>query len=108
MTPGYGLEMGCIAIKGMFSITQYGDVLPCPYMHIALGNIFDEPLKDIIDRGLSYKYFGEKIDICTIAQDREFFEKYLETKIYDKPIPVRVEEVFTEEDKTKRPFYLDL
>lgn len=108
LTPGYGIEMGCIAVKGMFSITQYGDVLPCPYMHIALGNIFDEPLKDIIDRGLSYKYFGEKIDICTIAQDREFFEKYLETKIYDKPIPVRVEDVFTEEDKTRKPFYEDL
>lgn len=108
LTPGYELEMGCIAVKGMFSVTQYGDVLPCPYMHIALGNIFEEPLQDIVKRGLSYRYFGEKVNLCTIAQDRHFFEKYLEPKIYDKPIPVWVEDVFSEADKTKKPFHTEL
>jgi Predicted Fe-S oxidoreductases len=104
LTPGYGLDMGCIAVKGMFSITQFGDVLPCPYMHIAVGNIFDESLKDIIERSLKYKYFGEHVSICTIAQDRSFFKKYLEKKIYDKPIPVKYSEVFTDEDLTVVPF----
>jgi len=52
LTPAYGLNMGCIAVKGMISVTQYGDVLPCPYIHISIGNIFNEPLKTIIQRGL--------------------------------------------------------
>lgn len=104
LTPGYGLEMGCIAVKGMFSITQHGEVLPCPYMHISIGNIFTEPLQKIIERGLSFKYFGEKIDTCTIAQDRDFFKNVLEKKIYGKALPVLCEDVFGEEDKTKVPF----
>lgn len=108
LTPGYGIDMGCIAVKGMFSVTQYGDVLPCPYMHISLGNIFSEPLADIVARGLSNRYFGEKVAICTIAQDRDFFTRIMEPKIYGKPIPVPFADVFTGEDATRRPFHLDL
>jgi MoaA/NifB/PqqE/SkfB family radical SAM enzyme len=105
LTPGYDISMGCIAVKGMFSVTQYGDVLPCPYMHISLGNIFTEPLADIVRRGLSYRYFGEKIDLCTIAQDRDFFTRYLEPKVYGKVLPVSARDVFTDEDRTRVPFH---
>lgn len=104
LTPGYGLEMGCIAVKGMFSITQYGDVLPCPYIHISIGNIFKEPLKDIIERGYGIKYFGEHVDVCTIAQDKDFICKYIEKCVYNHDLPVNCEEVFGEEARTKVPF----
>ncbi len=104
LTPAYGLNMGCIAVKGMFSVTQYGDVLPCPYIHISLGNVFEEPLKDIIQRGLNIKYFGEYVDTCTIAEDRNFINNYVVKKIYGKPLPVPCSEVFTDEDKTQKPF----
>ncbi len=104
LTPAYGLNMGCIAVKGMFSVTQYGDVLPCPYIHISIGNVFEEPLKDIIQRGLNIKFFGEHVNTCTIAEDRNFINNYLVKKVYGKPVPVPWYEVFTEEDKTKKPF----
>lgn len=104
LTPGYGLDMGCIAVKGMFSVTQYGDVLPCPYIHTSIGNVFEEPLKDIIQRGLDIKYFGEHIDTCLIAEDRDFIDKYVVGRIYNKPLPVPCSEVFTEEDKTIKRF----
>ena len=104
LTPAYGLNMGCIALKGMFSITQYGDVLPCPYIHTSIGNVFKEPLKDIIKRGQKIKYFGEHIDTCLIAEDRAFIKKYVEGRIYNKPLPVPCSEVFTEEDITRKPF----
>jgi len=104
LTPAYGLNMGCIAVKGMISITQYGDVMPCPYIHVSLGNFFEEPLKDIIERGLKIKYFGEHVDTCTIAEDRYFIDNYLEKKIYGKPLPVPYSEVFTDKDKTRKPF----
>ncbi len=104
LTPAYGLDIGCIAVKGMISVTQYGDVLPCPYTHTSIGNVFEEPLKDIIKRGLSIKYFGERIDTCFIAEDREFIQKYVVNRIYGKRLPVPCAEVFTDEDKTVKPF----
>ena len=104
LTPAYGLNMGCIAVKGMFSVTQYGDVQPCPYIHVSLGNVFDEPLKDIIERGLKIKYFGEHVDTCLIAEDRKFIKKYIAGRVYGKPVPVPCHEVFREEDITLRPF----
>jgi MoaA/NifB/PqqE/SkfB family radical SAM enzyme len=104
LTPAYGLNLGCIAVKGMVSVTQYGDVLPCPYIHISIGNVFKEPLKDIIQRGLKIKYFGEHVNTCLIAQDRDFINKYIVNKVYNKPLPVPCCEVFTDEDKTQKPF----
>lgn len=108
LTSAYGLNMGCIAVKGMISVTQYGDVLPCPYIHTSIGNVFKEPLKDIIQRGLDIKYFGEHVDTCLIAEDKDFIHNYVEQKIYNKPLPVPCDEVFTAEDKTQRPFQEDM
>ena len=104
LTTAYGLDMGCISVKGMISVTQYGDVLPCPYIHTSIGNVFEEPLKDIIQRGLDIKYFGEHVDTCLIAEDRAFIDKYIAGRIYNKPLPVPCSEVFTDEDKTLKPF----
>jgi MoaA/NifB/PqqE/SkfB family radical SAM enzyme len=98
LTPSYGLDLGCIAVKRMVSITKYGDVMPCPYIHTSLGNFFEESLKDIIERGLKIKYFGKYIDTCLIAEDREFINDYVAPKIYGKPLPVPYSEVFAEED----------
>lgn len=98
LTPSYGLNLGCIAVKRMVSITKYGDVMPCPYIHVSLGNFFEEPLKDIIERGMKIKYFGRYIDTCLIAEDRKFINDYEAKKIYGKQLPVPYSEVFTSED----------
>jgi MoaA/NifB/PqqE/SkfB family radical SAM enzyme len=98
LTPSYGLNLGCIAVKRMVSITQYGDVLPCPYIHVSLGNFFKEPLKTIIERGMKIKCFGKYVDTCLIAEDREFIDKYESDKIYGKALPVPYAEVFKPED----------
>ncbi len=98
LTPGYGLNLGCIAVKRMVSITKYGDVMPCPYIHTSIGNFFEEPLKDIIARGLKIKHFGKFVDTCLIAEDRNFIDRYVVNKIYGKPLPVPYREVFTDDD----------
>lgn len=98
MTPSYGMDIGCISVKRMVSITKYGDVLPCPYIHTSLGNFFEEPLKDIIERGLNIKHFGQYYEGCWIGENREFIDKYVVKRIYGKPLPVPYDEVFTEED----------
>jgi MoaA/NifB/PqqE/SkfB family radical SAM enzyme len=102
LTPSYGLDLGCIAVKRMISITKYGDIMPCPYIHISLGNFFDEPLKDIVERGLNIKYFGKYCDTCFIAEDRNFIENIEAKKIYGRPLPVPYNEVFTKEDYIAR------
>ncbi|MEA3493988.1 MAG: radical SAM protein [Candidatus Margulisiibacteriota bacterium] len=101
LTPSYGLDLGCIGVKRMVSITKYGDVMPCPYIHVSLGNFFKEPLKDIIERGLNIKHFGQYCDTCWVAEDRNFIDKYLAKRIYGKPLPVPYDEVFTKEDIIK-------
>ena len=98
LTPSYGMDLGCIAVKRMVSITKYGDIMPCPYIHTSLGNFFNEPLKDIIERGMKIKCFGSYMDTCLIAEDRNFIESYESKKIYGKPLPVPYDEVFGPED----------
>lgn len=98
LTPSYGLNLGCIAVKRMVSLTKYGDVMPCPYIHTSLGNFFKEPLRDIIEKGLKIKYFGKYIDTCLIAEDRKFINDYIVEKIYKKPLPVPYMEVFKAAD----------
>lgn len=101
LTPAYGLDLGCIAVKRMVSITKYGDVLPCPYIHASLGNVFTEPLKEIIARGMNIKYFGEYVDTCLVAEDRPFIDKYIVGGIYGKELPVPCQELFGADDLIK-------
>ena len=105
LTPAYDLDMGCIAVKGFFTITQYGDVQPCPYIHTSIGNVFEQPLKEIIDTGLGIKYFGEHVDTCLIAEDMPFIKEYVEGHIYGQPVPVPYNKVFSEKDKTVHPYW---
>jgi len=98
LTPSYGLNLGCIAVKRMVSITKYGDIMPCPYIHVSLGNFFEEPLKDIIERGMRIKFFGQYVDTCLIAEDRKFINDYEAGKIFGRSLPVPYTEVFTKED----------
>jgi MoaA/NifB/PqqE/SkfB family radical SAM enzyme len=97
LTPSYGLSVGCIAVKRMVSITMYGDVMPCPYIHTSIGNFFDEPLETIIKRGLNNKFFGNHIDTCIAAVSRPFIETYM-AKAYGRALPIPYDEMFSDED----------
>ncbi len=101
-TPGYGIDVGCIAMKKMVSVTKYGDIMPCPYTHVSMGNIFKEPLNDIIKRGLKLKLFSfDKKETCYIGNiDHEYIHKYLPKyqDKYDEVYAAPYTEVFTAED----------
>ena len=101
LTPSYGLDLGCIAMKRMISVTKYGDVMPCPYIHVSIGNVFEEPLKDIIERGMNIKWFGKHVNTCLIAESRPFIDKYI-VPTYSKELPVPMCEVFSECDMIKK------
>lgn len=100
LTPSYGMNLGCIAVKRMVSVTKYGDIMPCPYMHVSLGNFFKEPLKDILARGMKNKWFGRHVDTCLAAQSRSFIDKYI-VPTYDRELPVPYDDIFTDDDLIK-------
>jgi MoaA/NifB/PqqE/SkfB family radical SAM enzyme len=108
LTPSYGLDIGCPSVKGLICVTQYGDVMPCQYIFVSLGNIFEQPLKEIVEKGLKINYFGEHVDNCPIAHDRHFIEKYIAGRVEEKILPVPSSEVFFGEDETKTPFNLSI
>lgn len=67
---------GCPAVKESFYMTPYGDILPCPFIHISLGNIREYLLKDILRRALTVKEFRDYCPVCLIGQDKTFIKKY--------------------------------
>lgn len=94
--PDDKLVYGCPAVN-LFYVNPMGDILPCPYIHTKLGNIKEEFLKDIIDRGFTVKEFREYSSKCLVGEDREFAEKYLNK---DMTIlnPLPFDAVFGKED----------
>ena len=96
--PTYGESNGtCGAVKKILVITRYGDVLPCVFIHISLGNIFDDNLAVIFKRGLTIKHFANSSPVCLSGFNRQFIKKYM-SKFYGKPLPVDYREIFTAED----------
>ncbi len=96
---GYGLDMGCIAVKRSITITKYGHVMPCPYIQTSIGNIFDETLETILERGLDLRHFsyGEKRTCISGNKDHEFVQKYM-PKIWTNKEPVPYQTIFDEHD----------
>ena len=95
--PTYGKKAECGCVSRNLHITKYGDVLPCVFIHISIGNIFEEPLADIIERGNRIKWFKEKNSLCLSGENKKFIREYM-TKFYGKPLPISYKEAFTEED----------
>jgi len=95
--PSYGMRGGCGVLKKCFHISQFGDVFPCVFMHISIGNIFEDSLKTIVDRGMKIKHFKNFSPICLSGEDRGFINKYM-SRFYGKPLPVDYREIFTGED----------
>lgn len=98
--PTYGIDRGCGCVKSNLHLTQYGDILPCGFIHISLGSIFEEKLGDILNRGMHIKHFGEYNPLCLSGEDRHFINRYM-SQFYGKPLPIHWSEVFGEEDFIK-------
>lgn len=91
---------GCWAVNRLF-ITPLGDVLPCPFINIKIGNVKEQSLKEIVDYGFSIKYFSEYSPVCLAGQNRKFREKYLSgsTSMFE---PEEASNIFEESDFIKK------
>ena len=90
---------GCWTVNRSF-ITPLGDVLVCPYINIKIGNIKEQPLKDILDYGFSIKYFGQYSPVCISAFNHSFRKKYL-TDDLNLFSPVDAHAIFSDDDYIK-------
>ncbi|MBF0426213.1 MAG: radical SAM protein [Magnetococcales bacterium] len=70
------VHYGCGAVKEILYITPFGDVLPCPFLHTALGNLFEEPLQAIRDRALKNPYFADYGPLCLAAEDQAYLARH--------------------------------
>lgn len=75
------IKEGCPAGIEKIYISPYGDVMPCPRVHISYGNLNKTPLKEIWNRMTSpsspfhasnYDYEG-----CPAGDNMDFIEKYI-------------------------------
>ena len=100
--PSPGLQGGCFAVKQTLYIIPTGDVLPCLFIHISLGNALKEHLRDIRARGLKIKRFRDFSEKCLAAEDHDFISKYLLCTFNAKVLPVSPEEGWgSEYDKSR-------
>lgn len=81
---GYA-KRGCQGGSESLYITPFGDVLPCPFIHIRAGNIFYESLQSIHERSMRYFHYQEK---CLIAENREFIDQYITITKTDDSLPL--------------------
>lgn len=89
--------IGCNTVNRLY-ITPLGDVLPCPYVHIKIGNVFDSTLKEISENGFRYKKFRENSPLCLAGEDTDFVTKYMMKEGTTIFKPVLAEEIFPAED----------
>lgn len=98
MTPSYGMFQGCITVKGIITVTSTGEIVPCPYMDMSIGNYLQEPLKDILERGMGNKWLGPYRPDCLIGEDRVFIKFHNERVGDRKLLPVPYGEGFSDAD----------
>ena len=89
--------LGCTTVNRLY-ITPIGDVLVCPYVHIKIGNIFEQSLKEIVDYGFSIKYFNNHSDLCLAGEDKEFISKFMTGEGQTIFKPALAKDIFKKED----------
>lgn len=98
MTPSYGSFKGCITVKGIITITSTMEITPCPYIDFSIGNLRENSLKEILDRGMRNPWLGPYRPDCLIGEDPKFIKLHTEKTKDAKLLPLRWGEGFTDHD----------
>ena len=73
MSPNYGQPGRCITVEGINTINHDGELIPCPYMDLSIGNITKEPLGEVL-KGMENEWLGPYRDECIIGEHPEFIQ----------------------------------
>ena len=72
MTPSYGQPGRCITVKGIDTVNHDGEIVPCPSTDLSIGNVINEPLSVILERGMMNSWLGPYRDECIIGENKDF------------------------------------
>jgi MoaA/NifB/PqqE/SkfB family radical SAM enzyme len=81
-------RMGCSAGTEKLYVTPYGDVIPCPFIHVSFGNVTREPLADIRARMLRLDRLREYNQVCLAGEDKDFIDRYIIPTYGRQTLPV--------------------
>ncbi|HEC74404.1 MAG TPA: radical SAM protein [Methylophaga aminisulfidivorans] len=98
MTPSYGSHKGCITVKGIITVTSSGEVTPCPYIDFSIGNLFETPLKEVLDRGMRNPWLGPHRPDCLIGEDPKFIKIHTEKTAGATHLPLPWGKGFSDND----------
>jgi MoaA/NifB/PqqE/SkfB family radical SAM enzyme len=93
----YANILGCNTVNRLY-ITPIGDVLVCPYVHVKIGNVYEQSLKEISDYGFTIKYFHDHSDLCLAGEDHTFVSKCMQHEKQTIFNPLDAKEFFSKED----------
>lgn len=92
--------LGCNTVNRLY-ITPLGDVLVCPYVHVKIGNVYKQSLKEISQFGFGIKYFNEHSDLCLAGENKEFIGRFMSFEGQSIFNPADARQIFKEEDLVK-------
>jgi len=92
--------LGCTTVNRIY-ITPIGDVLVCPYVHIKIGNVFKQSLKEITDYGFKIKHFRNHSSLCLAGEDLDFIKRFNSNAGQSIFNPVEAGKIFPKEDFVK-------
>jgi MoaA/NifB/PqqE/SkfB family radical SAM enzyme len=85
---------GCGAANEILYVSPHGDVLPCPFLHISMGNVLEEPLAALRGRALENPLFSSYHDRCLVSTDPDFIARHLSQTFSAKQLPLPWRSVF--------------
>ncbi len=85
---------GCPAVTGSLYIIPSGDVLPCLFIHISLGNVLREPLAEIRERGLRVPELRDYSSVCLAGEQCAFFSKCMTKTFSAASLPLNYQDAF--------------
>ena len=90
--------LGCTTVNRIY-ITPIGDVLVCPYIHIKIGSVWENSLKEITEKGFKIKHFRNHSDLCLAGEDTNFIKKFMTGRKKQSIFhPVDANDLFSKED----------
>ena len=80
----------CPAGKFYLGILPDGEILPCYFLPVSVGNIKEIEIKEAQKRAVQMSLFRKKRDYCIVAMNRDFYKKVIK-KLYSGKykLPVR-------------------
>lgn len=83
---------GCYAGWFQFYMTAYGDMMPCDFTPLTVGNVLNEPVADLWNRLATHAVYSEHCNHCRM-QDAAFRARYIDPIPDEGPFPYPISEL---------------